>query len=72
MEKEEKASALLDTMIKKCKELDVQPNEVLEVVGTAVATMITTIAPMYGCTEKKMLRVFANGIANAELVPKGN
>lgn len=72
MGKEEKSRKLLDVIVENCKEMDVQPDEVLEVVGTAVANLLTTIAPMYGCSPQKMLKVFANGIANAELVPKGN
>ena len=72
MNKDEKSKELLEAIVDKCQKLDVQPDEVLDVVGVAVANLLTTIAPMYRCSPRQMLRIFARGIANAELVPKGN
>lgn len=72
MNNDVKSRELLNAIVAKCKELDVQPDEVLDVVGVAVANLLTTIAPMYGCSPRQMLRIFAKGIANAELVPKGS
>lgn len=68
MTKEEKANELRKTIIAKCHELDVRPEEALDVVGTSVANVMAPLAQFFGWSERKMLQVFGRGIANAEIV----
>ena len=70
MTTQEKSEKLAQVIIKTCKELEVTPEETLEVIGTSVVNILTTIAPVFGVTERKMLKIFADGIAKAELVPR--
>ena len=70
MTTQEKSEKLAQVIIKTCKELEVTPEETLEVIGTSVVNILTTIAPVFGVTERKMLKIFADGVAKAELVPR--
>ena len=60
----------MTTQEKSEKLAEVTPEETLEVIGTSVVNILTTIAPVFGVTERKMLKIFADGVAKAELVPR--
>lgn len=70
MSKDEKGELLAQEIIKACKNLDVEPNETLDVLGLATGSILTTIAPLFGVTPREMLQIFGKGIANAELRKK--
>lgn len=70
MTKEEKAEQLTQEIIKVCKNLGVEPNETLDVLGLATGNILTTIAPLFGVTPRQMLQIFGKGIANAELTER--
>ena len=69
MNTQEKADKLTQAIIDTCKENGVEPQETLEVIGLAVCNILTTIAPLFGVTERQMLKTFAKGVAKAELIP---
>lgn len=70
MSKEEKAEQLTQEIIKACKNLGVEPNETLDVLGMAVGNILATIAPLFGVSPCQMLKIFGKGIANAELTER--
>ena len=72
MSKEEKVEQLTQVIIETCKNLGVEPDETLDVLGMSVGNILTTIAPMFGVTPRQMLQVFGKGIANAELTERKN
>jgi len=70
MSKEEKAEQLTQAIINTCKNLGVEPDETLDVLGMATGNILTTIAPMFGVSPRQMLQIFGKGIANAELTER--
>lgn len=70
MSKEEKSEQLTQAIINTCKNLGVEPDETLDVLGMATGNILTTIAPMFGVSPRQMLQIFGKGIANAELTER--
>ena len=70
MSKEEKAEQLTQVLIETCKNLEVEPDETLDVLGMSVGNILTTIAPLFGVSPRQMLQIFGKGIAKAELTER--
>ena len=70
MTTDEKGQRLADVIIDTCRKLNVQPSEALDVLGTAIVGILASMAPAFGLRPKKMLQVFAKGIAKARLVKR--
>lgn len=70
LEKYDQAKALADTMVKKCMELKVKPEDSMEVLGLAVSNILIGFAAAYGVTPQEMFKIFGDGIANAEVNKK--
>ena len=70
MNKVEKADALLQVIIRACKELEVSQDETMDVIGMAVANLLAVIAPLFGMQPRQMLKKFGREIAKARLMKK--
>lgn len=64
---ENQQKVLCETIVEKCTEMNVRPSDVLTVLGGGVIHFIMKISDITGHDGKKMVKIFADGLANAKI-----